>query len=58
MCCKKNARCEHRLTIQEAIEHSLKKAKTGFCGTCSAEHAQIAAWLEELVKVREANARR
>lgn len=39
------------MTIKEAIKHCKEKANG--CSKCANEHAQLAEWLEELVKLRE-----
>lgn len=40
-----------KMTIEEAIKHCEEKAKG--CSQCASEHDQLAAWLKELVKLRE-----
>lgn len=38
------------MTINEAIDHAKKQSECG--GVCGEEHAQLALWLEELVRLR------
>ena len=39
------------MTIEEAIKHCEEKANG--CSECASDHAQLAGWLKELVKLRE-----
>lgn len=38
----------HILTLDQAIEHCEKMAKTLDCKDCAEEHRQLAEWLKEL----------
>ena len=41
------------MTLEQAIKHCEEVANEN-CGECSREHNQLAAWLRELAKRREA----
>lgn len=42
------------MEIEEAIEHAKEVArKEGACDKCRTEHAQLAMWLKELVRLRK-----
>jgi hypothetical protein len=43
------------MTIEEAIKHCEEKASG--CSECAKEHAQLAEWLKELVKLRKNHAK-
>jgi hypothetical protein len=40
------------MTLDEAIKHCEKKAQQ--CGECGKDHAQLAEWLKELKRLKEA----
>jgi hypothetical protein len=42
-----------KMTLEEAIKHSLEIASEASCDKCKSEHLQLVSWLQELQQYRK-----